>query len=154
MARGTFFRELPAIDEHTRVLEKIYQQCYTEALAARTTAYQQAIDQLRTIPGWEDLDTEQQYRVMEPLVGYTVVDGAHQQSIPKLRADVDACSGRRDKAIENLLRMRDGQRVVRLRASDFFQGGIETEEPLEAAITGLKERCAELIGAGKKVLVQ
>ena len=30
---------------------------------------------------------------------------------------MDACSGRRDKAIENLLRMRDGQRVARLRAS-------------------------------------
>ena len=154
MARETFFRELPSIDEHTRALEKVYQQCYTEALAARTTAYQQAIDQLHTIPGWEDLDAEQQDRVMEPLVAYTVADGAHQQSIPKLRADVDACSGRQDKAIENLLRMRDGQRVVRLRASDFFQGGIETEEQLEAALTGLRDRCAELIGAGKKVLVQ
>ena len=67
---------------------------------------------------------------------------------------MDACSGRQDKAIENLLRMRDGQWVVRLRASDFFQGGIETEEQLEAALTGLRERGAELIGVGKKVLVQ
>jgi hypothetical protein len=44
--------------------------------------------------------------------------------------------------------------VERLRASDFFQGGIETEEQLEAALTGLRDRCTELIGAGKKVLVQ
>jgi hypothetical protein len=91
---------------------------------------------------------------MESLVAYTVGHDASQQSIPKLRADVDACSGRRDQAIENLMRMRDGQRVERLRASDFFQGGIETEEQLEAALTGLRERCTELIGAGKKVLVQ
>jgi hypothetical protein len=34
------------------------------------------------------------------------------------------------------------------------QGGIETEEQLEAALTNLRDRCAELIGAGKKVWVQ
>jgi hypothetical protein len=33
-------------------------------------------------------------------------------------------------------------------------GDIETEEQLEATLTGLRGRCAELIGAGKKVLVQ
>lgn len=108
MARETFFRELPAIDAHAQALEKVYQQCYEEVLTARTHAYQQAIDQLHAIPGWEALDAEQQDRVMEPLVAYTVGHGASQQSIPKLRADVDACSGRRDKAIENLMRMRDG----------------------------------------------
>jgi hypothetical protein len=154
MARETFFRELPAIEAHAQALEKVYQQCYEEVLTARTHVYQQAIDQLHATPGWEALDVEQQDRVMEPLVAYTVGHGTSQQSIPKLRADVDACSGRRDKAIENLMRMRDGQRVERLRASDFFQGGIETEEQLEAALTGLRDRCTELIGAGKKVLVQ
>ena len=33
-------------------------------------------------------------------------------------------------------------------------GGIETEEQLEAALAGLRERCIELIAAGKRVLVQ
>ena len=32
--------------------------------------------------------------------------------------------------------------------------GIETEEQLDQALSGLKEQCLELIGAGKKVLVQ
>ena len=44
--------------------------------------------------------------------------------------------------------------TVRIRAVDFFKGGIETEEQLESALTGLKEKCEELIGAGKKVLIQ
>ncbi len=123
-------------------------------LTAWTTLYRQATGQLHITTGWKTLGAEQQDRVMEPLVAYTVGHASSQQSIPKLRADVDACSGRWDQAIENLMRRRDGQRVVRLRASDFFQGGIETEEQLEAALTGLRERCAELIGAGKKVLVQ
>jgi hypothetical protein len=135
-------------------LEQLYQQCYEEVLTTRTHAYRQAAEQLYATPGWEDLDPEQQDRVMEPLTAYVAGGGSSEQSIPKLRADVDACGGRRDQAIENLMRMRDGQRVVRLRASDFFQGGIETEEQLEAALIGLRDHCAELIGAGKKVLVQ
>jgi hypothetical protein len=48
----------------------------------------------------------------------------------------------------------DGARVVRVTASSYFSGGIETEEQLDQALNGLKEQCLELIGAGKKVLVQ
>ncbi len=34
----------------------------------------------------------------------------------------------------------------------YFGAGIETEEQLDAALTGLREACARLIGAGKKVV--
>lgn len=33
-------------------------------------------------------------------------------------------------------------------------GGIETEEELDAALAGVRDECARLIGAGKKVIVQ
>ena len=36
----------------------------------------------------------------------------------------------------------------------YFAGGVETEEQLEAALDGVREECARLIGAGKKVIVQ
>ena len=39
-------------------------------------------------------------------------------------------------------------------ASSYFSGGIDTEEQLDQALSGLKEQCLELIGAGKKVLVR
>ena len=48
----------------------------------------------------------------------------------------------------------DGNRVERIAAASYFSGGVETEEQLEAALAGLRERCLELIAAGKKVLVQ
>jgi hypothetical protein len=53
-----------------------------------------------------------------------------------------------------MLRIVDGNRIVRVAASGYFTGGIETEEQLDQALSGLKEQCLELIGAGKKVLVQ
>jgi hypothetical protein len=43
---------------------------------------------------------------------------------------------------------------VPVTAASYFSGGIETEEQLDQALAGLKEHCLELIGAGKKVLVQ
>ena len=61
---------------------------------------------------------------------------------------------RRDKAVEDLMRLLDGNRIVKISAAGFFSGGIENEEQLDQALDGLKEQCLELIAAGKKVLVQ
>ena len=36
----------------------------------------------------------------------------------------------------------------------YFGGGVETEEQLDAALNGIREECARLIGVGKKVIVQ
>jgi hypothetical protein len=111
------------------------------------------LNQLHGTPGWEQLAEEQRDRIAEPLAAYTVAKTANH-SIPQLRADLDACPVRRDKAIEDLLRALDGGRVVKVSASSYFAGGVENEEQLDQAIGGLREQCIELIGAGKKVLVQ
>ena len=74
--------------------------------------------------------------------------------IPQLRADRDACGGRLSAAIAELRRIIDGERVVTVSVGSYFAGGVETEEQLEAALDGVREECARLIGAGKKVIVQ
>jgi hypothetical protein len=154
MAKETFFRELPAIDEHTRALEQAYTRRHAEAVQARTAAYAEAFASVRATPGWEQLNDDQQQRVTAPLATRASTDGADGLSIPLLRADLHACSGLCNKAIEEMVRLVDGSRVVRVHAASYFAGGIETEEQLEAALAGLREECIELIGAGKKVLVQ
>ena len=53
-----------------------------------------------------------------------------------------------------LRRIIDGERVVTVSLGSYFAGGIETEEQLDAALDGVREECARLIGAGKKVIVQ
>jgi len=153
MARESFYRELPAIDQHTKFLEGAYQARLQQVVEARTQAYETALQQLRGTPGWEQVGEEQRDRIAEPLAAYTVTK-ASDPSIPQLRADLDACPVRRDKAIEELLRLIDGSRVVKVSASSYFAGGVENEEQLDQALGGLKEQCLELIGAGKKVLVQ
>jgi hypothetical protein len=75
-------------------------------------------------------------------------------SIPQLRSELDACEIRLQDAIAELHRLVDGDRVATVRLAGYFSGGIETEEQLDAALSGIREECSRLIGTGKKVVVQ
>jgi len=154
MAKETFFREMPAIDQHARALEQEHKRRHEEAVQARAAAYEDAAKKLRATPGWDQIGDDQRQRVSGPLVSRATTDGTASMSIPLMRSDLAACSGRLSTAVEEMLRIVDGNRIVRVAASGYFTGGIETEEQLEQALSGLKEQCLELIGAGKKVLVQ
>jgi hypothetical protein len=152
LARESFYKELPAIEQATRALEVDYDRRFEEALKARSAAYTKAFDQLAKTPGWADLDEEQQRRLADRLQ----VAGARDQAkgIGELRAEADACDGRLRIAITELRRIIDGERIVSVSLGSYFSGGIETEEQLDAALDGVREECARLIGAGKKIIVQ
>lgn len=154
MARETFFRELAAIDQHARALEQSHKHRHQAAAEARAEAYEEALNRLKATPGWEQLDEDQRRRVASPLISRATTDGTGSVDIPLLRSDLAACSGRLSSAVEEMFRLIDGNRIVRVAASSYFTGGIETEEQLDQALSGLKEQCLEFIGAGKKVLVQ
>ena len=154
LRRETFFKEFAAIDQHARALANESASRHEMAVAKRTKAYEDALDKLRSTPGWTQLDADQQAQVAEPLVARAQPDGAASASTPLLRAQCDACQTILAKATEEMLRIVDGARIERVSASGYFTGGIETEEQLEQALTGLREQCMELIAVGKKVLVQ
>ena len=46
LARETFYRELPTIEQHASAIEAEYERRYNEALEARIAAYTQAFDRL------------------------------------------------------------------------------------------------------------
>jgi hypothetical protein len=153
LARETFFKELPSIEQHTKAIETEYEQRFEEALDARVAAYTKAFDKLVKTPGWSEIDEDQQRRLAEPFERGKKRD-AERVPIPQLRADRDACEGRLRAAVAELRRIIDGERVVTVSVGSYFAGGIETEEQLDAALDGVREECARLIGAGKKVIVQ
>ncbi|WFU44131.1 BREX system P-loop protein BrxC [Bradyrhizobium sp. CB82] len=153
LARETFFKELPSIEQHTKAIETEYARRFDEALEARVTAYTKAFGELVKSPGWSEVDQDERRLLAEPFERGQKRDAEHVP-IPQLRADRDACEGRLRVAIAELLRIIDGERVVAVSVSGYFAGGIETEEQLDAALDGVREECARLIGAGKKVIVQ
>ncbi len=153
LRRETFFRELQPIDRHASAISAEFKRRYDAAVALRDAAYTDALQTLRETPGCETLDDTQQHRIAGPLERFTGAPD-DQPPIPQLRADIDACPGRLDMAIRELMTLVDGNRIASVSARAYFSGGIETEEQLDAALQGLRDECASLIGAGKKVLVQ
>jgi hypothetical protein len=149
-----FFRDMAELDGHTRALEQAFEARRIAAVENRSEAYEEALSSLRGTPGWEQLDDEQQEQVASTLRARSHADGADAMTIPLLREQIEACPQLLSKAREEMLRILDGNRVEPLDASSYFAGGIETEEQLEAALDGLRERVRELIAAGKKVLIQ
>jgi hypothetical protein len=154
LQRETFFRDLPAIRRHTHTLSAAYHACETAVVAQRQLLYQSALDELHATPGWTDLAANLQQQIATPLAGLANAASANQAAIPQIRADIDACAGRLRQAVEKVYRAVDGARLVTVTPARYFQGGIETEEELDAALTGLRAEIAKLLGEGKKVLVQ
>jgi hypothetical protein len=153
IGRETFYRELPAIDEHAGKIITEYEGRYADAIAERVKAYSKALNQLGQTSGWENLDEEQQQRIAAPL-RRGASPNADRVTIPQLRSERDACDARLRAAIAEVHRIIDGERLVTVALGSYFDGGVETEEQLDSALAGIREECARLIGAGKKVLVQ
>lgn len=154
LARETFYKKLADLDQHARVLEQEHGKRHEAAVQERVAAYTEALAALRATPGWEQLSAAQHALVAGPLTNRATAEHTSGHSIALLRAERQACGGIQAKAIEDLLRLLDGNRLVRVTISGFFAGGIDTEEQLAQALTGLQQRCRELIAAGKKVLIQ
>jgi hypothetical protein len=104
-------------------------------------------------PGWSDVGEEQQRRLGAPFERGKSREEV-RLPIPHIRSERDACEGRLRSAIEELRRIIDGERVVNVSVGSYFEGGVETEEQFDAALEGVREECARLIRAGKKVIVQ
>ena len=151
--RENFYKDLPAIEQSTRAIEVEYKKRFEDALVARIDVYSEAFDNLQKVPGWQDIDEDQQRRLLEPFARGKLQE-KESLPIPQLRSERDACEGRLRAAISELRHIIDGERVTSVNLGNYFSGGIETEEQLDAALEGVREECARLIGAGKKVIVQ
>lgn len=153
LARETFFRELPSIEQHAHAIEAEYDRRYDEALQARITTYQAAFERLIKTPGWSEIDEDQQRRIATPIERGLVKDTT-RVPIPQLRSEREACESRLRAAVAEVHRIIEGERLVTVSLGSYFAGGVETEEQLKAALEGIREACARLIGAGKKIIVQ
>lgn len=153
LARETFYRELPVIEQYTSEIENEYCKRYDKALQARIDTYTDAYDRLIKTPGWEQLDELQQQSIAASIVQGMTKDEV-RLPILQLRSERDACERRLKIAITAVHQIIEGERLVTLSLNSYFSGGIETEEQLDAALSGIRDECARQIGAGKKVIIQ
>jgi hypothetical protein len=152
LARETFYRDLPTIEQYASAIEAEYKCRYNAALEARICAYANALDALVLTPGWDEIDRDQQQKFAAPFERGRSRDMG--LSIPQLQSELDACEARLRDTIADVYRVIDGERVATVRIGSYFSGGVETEEQLDAALSGIREECSRLIGTGKKVIIQ
>ena len=153
LARETFYKELAAIGQQAAALKAEYLQRHTTASSQRSADYTAALKKVAGVPGWEELADDQRARLIAPLEACAASAPA-STSIALLRADADACPGRTQKVIQEMLGLLDGNRLVRLDVNSFFSGGIDTTEQLDTAINALREECEKQLAEGKRILIQ
>lgn len=150
--RETFYKDLPVIEQHAKLLEVEYDKRFDEAQDACIQAYASALASLKQATGWSEIDEVQQRRLAVPFERGSV-RSQERLPIPQLRSERDACDGRLRTAIAELRRILDGDRIATVSLGSYFGAGIESEEQLDAALLGIRDECARLIGAGKKVIL-
>ena len=153
LAKETFFRELPAISAAAATISEEQARRRELAVTACTDAYKDALKTLAATPGWEQLGAEVQALIAQPLQGCATGDGAGK-SLSELRMETETCPGRLEAAVRRVLETIEGDRLATVSAGQYFTGGIETEEQLDQALTGLRDELSRLIGEGKKVVVR
>lgn len=152
LARETFYRDLPAIEQHARALELEYARRFDDAQQARIDAYRKAVETLSRSPQWHALTDESRQTIAAPLL-------SGREPMPRtvpialLRSERDACDTRLRTALRKLRETVEGERLAIVHVQPFFGSGVETEEQLDAALAGVRDECARLIGAGKKVVL-
>ncbi|MDP2603798.1 MAG: BREX system P-loop protein BrxC [Deltaproteobacteria bacterium] len=151
-SRETFFRDLPAIEQHAGAIESEYARRFEDALQARIDAYTKAFDHLTKTPGWSELQEDAQRSIAAP-VQNGMARASATVPIALLRSERDACDARLRAAVRAVQEAIEGERLAPVNVGAYFTGGIETEEQLDAALAGLRDECARLIGAGKKVVL-
>lgn len=152
LRRETFYRDLPIIEQHARALEIEYARRFDDAQQARKEAYTRALDRLAKTSGWHEIPEDSKRAIAAPLMAG--LDPLPRKApISLLRSERDACEERFRAARRRLQELIEGERLMIVQVQPYFGQGVETEEQLDAALAGLRDECARLIGAGKKVVL-
>jgi uncharacterized protein YerC len=152
LSREDFFRHFPACEQNAGAIEAEYARRFDDALQARINAYTKALDRLVRSSGWSEVPEDVQRSLAAPIQSGTE-PAPRTASIPLLRSEREACADRLRAAIRAVQEFLEGERLATVDVGAYFAGGIETEDQLDSALSGLREECAHLIGAGKKVVL-
>ena len=153
LAKETFFRDIAEIEQSATAVGAEYRRRYTEALDTRVATYADAIAKLERSPGWDRLGDDQKEEVSRAL--RQCADRAfNNQTISHLRSVTEACDGRLATAVERIHKILEGERVATVTIGKYFSGGIENDEQLEQALSGIRDEFSRLLGAGKIVIVR
>lgn len=158
LERETFFDHLPEIRTATAEILEGFQQLYSTAFTQRRQAYERALEELHSAPGWSKLTAEEQEQVARPLSerASAVADPEPWRRassvLPLAREETRAAPALLAEALAELRRITAPQAVeINIRA--LLNGPISSPEELEAALTAIREAVEKALAEGKPVIL-
>lgn len=165
-----FYEHLSAIGKSTLLIRDTYQQLYESVHKERCEVYDEAINDVRGIPEWAQLDgaseaiLEQRKRLIAPLeakachklaLGSSNVCKACGASVSQMESEISAVQSLKITAISQLQELAAPEKkVVRLRVSSILGNVVETQEDVEAGIEQLKAYLLKLLSEDKRIVLE
>lgn len=166
LADGSYYRFPDKVDQLSREIEQAYSQVYDTAHKERSDLYTQAIDVLKGLPEWTDLDESFQSSLLQPLesrrcddLKYSagqLVCGSCGASLPQIESDIAAVNGIRNQAFRRIQEsLTPEEKVERVRLSDIVNRTqpISTADDVEQFVERLREHLLKLVEAGSKIIL-
>lgn len=154
LQRETFFRDLPAIDQHATAIGTAYNQLFDRVAHERQAAYQAAVQQLTDTDGFDELNDIQRTQVAAAITERAKAGPTIQLPIAQIREETAACSARLQEAQTRLAQVQDGNRLVTIHLHKYISGRITTVEQLSTALRRLEQDCQKQLANNKTVLIQ
>jgi hypothetical protein len=167
LSDGSYYRFPDRVDHLSRDIEQAYANVYESAHTKRHDLYQHAIDMLKGLSEWPDLDETFQVSLLRPLESRRCEDqnfspsplvcGTCGASLPQIESDIAAVGGLRNEALRSIQEfLTPEEKVERVRFADVFSRSqaISTEEEVDELIDRLREHLLKLVEAGSKIILE
>lgn len=164
---GSYYRFADKVDQMAADIETAYARVYQSKHDERQNVYQQAIDVLKGLPEWPDLDTDFQSSLLLPLESRRCDDlkfsagqllcGKCGASLPQMESDVAAVSNLRNQAWQRIQEfLAPEEKVERVRFADVFSHSqaISSAEEVDELVERLREHLLKLVEAGVKIILE
>lgn len=158
----SWHQRLPEIAQDAKHLTEAYLTLYRDAWARRRAAYERAVEEIKSLPGFDGLAPSVQDQVLQPLVvrigdprdADAITTPRYSPSLSELESDLLAVTPYAQQARVRVEELTQEKPVVTVEVARFVRASISEPEELETALAALKEHCLKLIQEGKRVILR
>lgn len=164
---GSYYRFAERVDQMAADIESAYAQVYTSHHQERMELYEHAIDVLKGLPEWPDLEAEFQNSLLQPLESRRCADlkfsagqllcGTCGANLPQMESDIAAAGGLRNQALRRIQEaLEPEEKVERVQFADVFSRSqpISSAEEVDELVERLREHLLKLVESGVKVILE
>jgi len=154
---------LAGLTQDVVALEEAYTGMYREIWGKRAAACEEAVDEVRSFPGFDGLPDLTQEEILRPFLsraGHGSASGEAASafegpSLKELETDIVALPALKQEAIAKCAEATAPSKpVARVKAKRFFGPTVSDKEELEQALGLLKTECLKLLQEGKLIVIE